>query len=324
MLSISLHSAYGQVTSSITVTTDKTHYSEGDIIYVSGTVNEILFGEDINLMVLAPGGNMILIDKIIVDSNKKFQMEFTSDNRLMKSPGTYTVLGIYGSENSTAKTIFSYEPLSRTFDKDKSMKDILLNFDFINPDQKKIQNHIDYKITVSKNGVDVFGPIPITHSSIGKVSIPMILTEGQPHDVLIEVHGILFKDVPTEKFFFSIMTESEYVQSQFSNKNSLKIDLAINKDPSSESQVIPVWLKNNAKWWANGLIDDDTFVQGTQYMINQKIVEISDMPFPSSWMDKDIPSWVKNNASWWADDLIPETEYIKGIKYLIEKGIIVV
>lgn len=321
-MSISLHSAYGQVTSPITVSTDKTHYSEGDIIHVSGDVSEILFGYEINLMVLAPNGNMISIDKLIVDSNKKFQTELTTSSTLMKSSGAYTILATYGIENIITKTTFSYEPLTKTSDQDKPMKDILLNFDFIKSDQKNIQEHIDYKITVSKNGVVVFGPIPLTHSSIGKISIPMILSSGQSHDVLIEVHGILFKTIPTEIFSFSIMPESGNIQSQFSTKNTLKINLAINKDPSGKSKVIPEWLKNNAKWWANGLIDDDTFVQGTQYMINEKIVDISDLPYPSSWMDKSIPSWVKNNANWWADDLIPEEEFIKGIKFLVEKGVI--
>ncbi len=208
------------------------------------------------------------------------------------------------------------------FKVDESKSNILLNFNFINPMKNQIQEHIDYKVTVSENGVDVFGPSQLTHSSTGEVSVPLMLTEGKEYDVLIEVHGILFSSIPTEVSSFSIVTPSENIQRQFTDKKNLVIHLAVNKDPLGESRVIPKWVKTNAGWWANGSIDDKSFFQGMQYLINEKIIDIPKLPYPSSWMDKKVPSWVKNNASWWADDLIPEDDFIKGIKHLVEKGII--
>jgi len=178
------------------------------------------------------------------------------------------------------------------------------------------------KLLFQRIGVDIFGPSPLTHSSTGEVSIPLMLTEGKDYDVLIEVHRILFNPIPTAATTFSIVTPSENIQKHSTNRNTLIIGLAINKDPSGESIIIPKWVKNNAKWWANGSIDDQSFVQGIQYLIKEKIVDIAKLPYPSPWMDKNIPSWVKNNASWWANDLIHEDEFIKGIKYLAEKGII--
>ncbi len=188
--------------------------------------------------------------------------------------------------------------------------------------EKNIQKYVDYKITVSKDGVDVFGPSPLTHSSTGEVSIPLMLTEEKDYDVLIEVHRILFNSIPTASSTFSIVSPSENIQTHLTNRNTLNIGLAINKDPSSESKVIPKWVKNNADWWAQGLISDDDFVKGMQFLIKEQIIDIPKLPHPTSWMDSNIPSWVKNNASWWADDLIHEDEFIKGIKYLAEKGII--
>jgi hypothetical protein len=188
--------------------------------------------------------------------------------------------------------------------------------------KNQIQGHIDYKVTVSENGVDVFGPSQLTHSSTGEVSVPLMLTEGIEYDILIEVYGILFSSIPIEATSFSIVTPSETIQRQFTDKNNLVIHLAVNKDPLGESRVIPKWVKTNAEWWASGSIDDESFVHGIQYLIKEKIIDIPKLPYPSSWMDKKIPSWVKNNASWWADDLIPEDNFVKGIKYLVEKGII--
>jgi len=35
---------------------------------------------------------------------------------------------------------------------------------------------------------------------------------------------------------------------------------------------IPVWIKNNAEWWADDLIDDGSFVSGIQYLIKVGII----------------------------------------------------
>ena len=37
---------------------------------------------------------------------------------------------------------------------------------------------------------------------------------------------------------------------------------------------IPKWIKTNAKWWADGLISDQEYVQGIEYLINQGIIKI--------------------------------------------------
>jgi len=38
---------------------------------------------------------------------------------------------------------------------------------------------------------------------------------------------------------------------------------------------IPPWIKNNADWWADGLIDDSSFVQGIQFMIKEGLIKLS-------------------------------------------------
>ena len=43
---------------------------------------------------------------------------------------------------------------------------------------------------------------------------------------------------------------------------------------ASESQEVPAWIKNNAGWWANGQIDDNTFVSGIQYLIKTGIIVV--------------------------------------------------
>ena len=41
------------------------------------------------------------------------------------------------------------------------------------------------------------------------------------------------------------------------------------------TQEIPIWVKNNAGWWAEGAIDDDSFVGGIQFLIEEGIMNVS-------------------------------------------------
>ena len=59
-------------------------------------------------------------------------------------------------------------------------------------------------------------------------------------------------------------------------------------EPAKEK--IPGWIKNNAKWWSEGQIDDGTFVSGIQFLMKQKIVNIPDLPEQAS--EKARPSFV--------------------------------
>jgi len=86
---------------------------------------------------------------------------------------------------------------------------------------------------------------------------------------------------------------------------------------------IPDWIKNNAKWWAEGQIGDLDFTNGIQHLMKEKIINIPDLPEQASEVAKEkVPDWVKNNAGWWAEGLISEEDFLNGIKYLVEKGII--
>ena len=42
----------------------------------------------------------------------------------------------------------------------------------------------------------------------------------------------------------------------------------------TKSATIPSWIKNNAKWWADGTIADSDFVSGIQYLVRNGILQI--------------------------------------------------
>ena len=102
------------------------------------------------------------------------------------------------------------------------------------------------------------------------------------------------------------------------NMNSLldKIDPKFR----TSAEKVPSWIKNNAGWWANDDIDDDSFIQGIQFLIKEKILEINETTTADK-SDK-IPAWVKNNAGWWAEGQITESDFLSGITHLVKTGII--
>ena len=88
-----------------------------------------------------------------------------------------------------------------------------------------------------------------------------------------------------------------------------------------ETEVgIPSWIKDNAGWWAEGTIDDTTFVDGIEYLIDEEIMVIpqTESGEPSG---QDVPSWIKDNAGWWADGEIDDDTFVDAIEYLITNGI---
>jgi hypothetical protein len=100
-----------------------------------------------------------------------------------------------------------------------------------------------------------------------------------------------------------------------------KGDEAAKTKPEPTQVTIPKWIKNNARWWADGTIGDSDFVQGIQYLIKQGIMKVP--PTKSSGgSSTTIPSWIKNNARWWADGTIGDSDFVQGIQYLITNGII--
>jgi hypothetical protein len=88
----------------------------------------------------------------------------------------------------------------------------------------------------------------------------------------------------------------------------------------AEQYLVPGWIKNNAGWWADGLIDDSSFVSGIQWLIANEIIYVP--PTVSEKSETSVPIWVKNTAGWWHEDKISDLEFLNAIQYLVKIGII--
>jgi hypothetical protein len=76
--------------------------------------------------------------------------------------------------------------------------------DFINPKTEKIQEHVDYKFTLQRDGKNVFGPTPLSHTSEGSVIIPVLTLDSGTYSAIIEIEGIQLIPIPVEVVSFSI------------------------------------------------------------------------------------------------------------------------
>ena len=88
-------------------------------------------------------------------------------------------------------------------------------------------------------------------------------------------------------------------------------------------EPIPEWIKNNARWWAEGKIYDASFIAGIEWLISNGIITVSSSE-QGTKIGYEIPQWIKNNAGWWAEGLIPDSAFISGLEWLMEHGILVI
>jgi len=91
----------------------------------------------------------------------------------------------------------------------------------------------------------------------------------------------------------------------------------------TELAIIPPWVKNTAKWWAEGSIEKDGFLQGIQHLVKKKIIDLEDWK-PGLNQSSFAPEWLKKNARWWSQGLISDEDFVKGIRFLIEKKIVLI
>jgi len=81
-----------------------------------------------------------------------------------------------------------------------------LNTEFINPQSKKIQEHIDWRFSVSKDGEIVWGPTQLSHTSEGALkNLKYEFEEEGTYNLEFGIEGILFQPIPLEKVSFEVV-----------------------------------------------------------------------------------------------------------------------
>nr|AIF05265.1 hypothetical protein [uncultured marine thaumarchaeote KM3_181_D10] len=193
-----------------------------------------------------------------------------------------------------------------------------LNISFLKSGTEKIQLHIDYRVSITKDGDYVYGPMSrLLHTSPGTITIPLQFSENGSHMIHIEVAGILFQPLTLEHKICIVGPNEVGCETATFTMNVGQAEPEVVPTPETS---IPSWIKNNAGWWADGQIDDGSFVSGIQWLITNGIMTIPPTEQGTGSGDV-IPGWIKNNAGWWADGQIDDNSFVSGLQWLISNGI---
>jgi hypothetical protein len=199
----------------------------------------------------------------------------------------------------------------------------------------------DYSIEITFDSVNTELPMFFTggEPEIEDVTPPEILQHGTIEvfaegndDVTMVTFEVIVTDdfdesiIPTCKpesgFLFGIGETIVKCTAKDSSENfATPMSFSVIVNPPQIS--IPSWVKNVAEFWCQDKIDDASFVEGIQYLIDSGIIVI---PATSERFGEtqEVPQWVKNNACWWSDGSITDEDFAGGIEYLVREGIIAV
>jgi len=273
---------------------------EPTIIQISGTVENPQSGVRLNLVLEKPDGSF---DEMETIPNKDgvFSTALFLDANWEK--GDYTLQAVY--QGQEIGTVFFV--VTKTFTPELSVDSTVGTLE------------IDNEELMKSKDITVIAKITGTIKNYER-GTPIILTIQKPDTTTdeISVHG-----KKTGEFTARITIRDGWplgvylVNVTYKDKALGTVSFVLNEIE------IPSWIKNNARWWSEGVIGDSDFTTGIQYMIKENIMVISGLPEQAADATQEqVPQWVRNNAGWWANGLISDADFVSGIKYLVEQGII--
>jgi hypothetical protein len=328
LIPLSFNSVFGVVEN---FTTDKSLYYEGDSLSISGSVSydpEIPF---VTIQIFTPGKlNFADFNTVPVNTDGSFSTVFHVGGPTWASDGIYPIKVTYDGNmeqsieykesfattpepesTSTSEPTPTSEPASTSEPTPipssafTTLKLQIPNFPSLD---KSPQSYIDrYNNEPSyKSWFDSQFPF---NSITDVVGYKLISPDGFPSlDKSPQSYIDRYNNEPDYKSWF----DSQFPH--ISIYNILGYD-----DPIP----LPPEMKSDAGKWAIGEISDSTFVAEIEFMLENNIIMISNVPSGDPSGDE-IPAWIRNNALWWSEDLISEYEFVNSLKFLIQEGIIAI
>ena len=141
----------------------------------------------------------------------------------------------------------------------------------INTDQESYATGESVIFTGSVNKYDEDRSLRITVFDSSK---NLIITKKTP----VDTYGAFTYTVELNEKFSDgkYIVKSQYGTSKSTvNTSSFMIIVENTPTTTSNTSEIPVWIKNNAGWWADGSIDDSSFVLGIQFLVQEGFMKIT-------------------------------------------------
>lgn len=148
--------------------------------------------------------------------------------------------------------------------------------------------------------------------SLGGEKTFLVLEEDPEHK------GVYYASFTPESGIYTLYVYGVIQNFEFETSSQIE---SVTPNPE-HGKKIPDWIRNNAKWYADGTIQESDFISGIEFMIKNSIIQISYNLNSSTEKLSTVPDWIKNNAKWWSEGQISDDDFVKGLQFLVEKGII--
>ena len=182
-------------------------------------------------------------------------------------------------------------------------------------DETEFLNHVQYDLLVVDDGLALLRSLAqeegqlylYSPSGLADPLMPVKEAPGE-RNYVIWVYGLAPRPQPTDP----TKTPADY----------LVVPIDVQPGPDKpDAPAVPSWIKTNAGLWADGTIDDATFVAAIQYLAGMGVIEIP--PAEPTGDGGSIPRFVRDNAGLWADGTIDDATFVAGLQYLVQLGVIV-
>lgn len=138
----------------------------------------------------------------------------------------------------------------------------------------------EYVLYLNKNTIEKNSPVQLTFKGNYYPDVT---------SVMLDAFGVnIFSQVDFKEYDYSVAVledgsfqftqtfdqsfpEGAYKFSIDNYVKSFKLYKSVNQDTS----IVPDWIKNNAKWWSDGVITDDDFLKGIQFLVNNGIIKVN-------------------------------------------------
>lgn len=135
-----------------------------------------------------------------------------------------------------------------------------------------------YSVSIENTQIDDF--LVVHDTTNGQTSI--FFESEYPSGLVTITNQMITTEIPdwvrgnADWWAQGAIADSDFVSGlQFLIKEGIMTIPETAKGESSDgTKEIPSWIKNNADWWAKGLISDDDFVKGIQFLIENGIMEV--------------------------------------------------
>ncbi len=275
---------------SIDAQTKENFYEYGDHVSVTGKIKnfdaDIHSGHALVYQVFDPNNELVALGQTEPGQFGSFDFNFVAKGDLFLPSGNYSIEMTFNSVSSEISM-------------------------FLSGSESEINDITSPEILQPQN-IEVFAE---SHDAVTEVIFEVYVIDNVDDNIIPTCK-------PESGFLFGIGETIVKCTAKDSAGNfAIPVSFSVIVNPPVTS--IPSWIKNVAEFWCHDKIDDASFVEAIQYLIDNKII-IVPATSENTGEPQEVPQWVKNNACWWSDDSITQLEFASGIEYLVKEGIIVV